>query len=97
MCKLCYCLFNNEVNFVYSKFLYPKRDFANDAMSDDGDSLQSGNPDGKYELFAEVDNTVRDEIKDLVFNGESVDMITTLAVCICYENQLCCSWMFTRC
>ena len=60
----------NKINFVYSKFLYPKRDLSNDAMSDDGDGLQAGNDDGKYELFAEVDNTVREEIKDLVFNGE---------------------------
>ena len=60
----------SDIVFVCSKFLYPKRDFANDAMSDDGDGLQAGNHDGKYELFAEVDNTVREEIKDLVFNGE---------------------------
>jgi len=50
--------------------LYPKRDVASDTMSDDGDSLSTANHDGKYELFAEVDNTVREEIKDLVFNGE---------------------------
>jgi len=55
--------------------LYPKRDVANDAMSDDGDGLQAGNDDGKYELFAEVDNTVREEIKDLVFNGEKSSFI----------------------
>ena len=52
--------------------MYPKRDFASDAMSDDGDGLQTGSLDGKYELFAEVDNTVREEIKDLVFNGNKV-------------------------
>jgi len=39
-------------------------------MSDDGEGLQAGNHDGKYELFTEVDNTVREEIKELVFNGE---------------------------
>jgi len=67
---ICISLFCSDIVFVCSKFLYPKRDFANDAMSDDGDGLQAGNHDGKYELFAEVDNTVREEIKDLVFNGE---------------------------
>jgi len=67
---LYFCCLIHEISIVCSKFLYPKRDFANDAMSDDGDSLQGGNHDGKYELFAEVDNTVREEIKDLVFNGE---------------------------
>jgi len=67
---ICISLFCSDIVFVCSKFLYPKRDFANDAMSDDGDGLQAGNNDGKYELFAEVDNTVREEIKDLVFNGE---------------------------
>jgi len=59
------------MSLLCSKFLYPKRDSANDAMSDDGDGSQAGNHDGKYELFAEVDNTVREEIKDLVFNGEN--------------------------
>jgi len=58
------------LNVVCSKFLYPKRDLANYGLSDDGDSSQAGSHDGKYELFAEVDNTVREEIKDLVFNGE---------------------------
>jgi len=55
--------------------LYPKRDFATDAMSDDGDNLLTGEHDGKYELFAEVDNTVREEIKDLVFNGEQQQLL----------------------
>jgi len=71
-----YCLVS-DISFICSKFLYPKRDFANDAMSDDGDNLQAGNHDGKYELFAEVDNTVREEIKDLVFNGEKALMWET--------------------
>jgi len=65
---ICECSVN-EIGIVHSKFLYPKRDSTSDAMSDDGDGSQGGNHDGKYELFAEVDNTVREEIKDLVFNG----------------------------
>jgi len=44
-------------------------------MSDDGDNLLTGEHDGKYELFAEVDNTVREEIKDLVFNGEQQQLL----------------------
>ena len=63
-----------------SKFLYPKHDFTSDAMSDDGEISQAGNHAGKYELFTEVDNTVREEIKDLVFNGEKA----TLFACMCY-------------
>lgn len=77
-----------------SKFLYPKRDVANDAMSDDGDSLQAGNHDGKYELFAEVDNTVREEIKDLVFNDHSGDLHSdcllagAMSMALCYINRV---------
>ena len=69
--------------------MYPKRDFATDAMSDDGDNLLTGEHDGKYELFAEVDSTVREEIKDLVFNGEQQQLCVIGVLCV-IENPLCC-------
>jgi hypothetical protein len=49
--------------------LYPKRESTDDAASDEADTVMSDEQDGKYELFAEVDRTVREEFKDLVMNG----------------------------
>lgn len=54
---------------ICSKFLYPKQSAPDDTSSDDGEMSRRGQHDGKYELFAEVDDTVHEEIKDLILNG----------------------------
>lgn len=38
-------------------------------MSEEADTVLEEEQDGKYEFFAEVDRTVREEFKDLVLNG----------------------------
>ena len=61
MCQLPIC---------FSKFLYPKRESPTDSLSDDMDVTADVKADGQYELFAEVDRTVREEFKDLSLNGK---------------------------
>lgn len=56
------------INF-YSKFLFPKPDTVDDTASDDSELTRRNGTDGQYELFTEVSETVRDELKDLIFNG----------------------------
>ena len=42
-----------------------------DTASDDSELTRRSRTDGQYELFTEVSETVRDELKDLIFNGSS--------------------------
>jgi hypothetical protein len=49
--------------------LYPKRESPHDTTSNGADVVTDEEYDGKYELFAEVDRTVREEFKDLALNG----------------------------
>lgn len=57
------------VAVCFSKFLYPKRESPHDTTSNGADLVADEEQDGKYELFAEVDRTVREEFKDLALNG----------------------------
>ena len=54
-------------SFLCSKFLFPKQN----AASDEAESTLVGSTDGKYELFAQVDKVIVDEIRDLVLNGKT--------------------------
>ena len=59
--------------FVYfSKFIYPKRETQEDKgdSSEDETTPRARPLDGKYELFTQLDNTIADEICNLVLNGE---------------------------
>jgi len=77
-----------------SKFLYPRRAVSDDTTSEDGDSTARGERDGKYELFAEVDSTLHDEIKDLVFNDHSGDLHSdcllagAMSMGLCYVHRV---------
>ena len=47
--------------------------------AESGEAVRRGESDGKYELFAQVDNAIKEEIKDLVLNGT---IVKTLLVVI---------------
>ena len=55
---------------ISSKFLYPLKSrpehLGPASNEDNGDR---GESDGRYELFAQLDNTVTEEIKELVLGG----------------------------
>ena len=60
--------------FCYSKFLYPlKSDLDQNPQNIDGDQPQPrGEKNGKYELFAKVENTIREEIFSLMTSSIKV-------------------------
>ncbi len=51
--------------FTYSKYIYPKPDAS--GLGDNAEMM--GNKDGKYELFAQLDETIRREISQLILQG----------------------------
>ncbi|XP_071946497.1 general transcription factor IIH subunit 3-like [Antedon mediterranea] len=72
-----------------SRFLYPRR---NSESTDATDEIRSA--DGKYELFALVDNTVMEEFKKLMTESHTGSVHTdtllsgSLAMALCYINKL---------
>ena len=57
--------------FFCSQFLFPKKELAGDlADRANDDAVRRGEVDGKYELFAQLNNSIKDEIKDLILNGK---------------------------
>jgi len=86
------CIIASHVN--YSKFLYPKRDSGNDAGSDDGETTLRGKGDGRYELFANIEETVREELSDLVVNDRSGELHSdcllagAMSMALCYVTRM---------
>ncbi|KAK2168671.1 hypothetical protein LSH36_15g15019 [Paralvinella palmiformis] len=76
-----------------SKFLYAKPETS---VSDrtDSDAGESAPTDGKYELFAQINTTIKDQLKDLILNdpqGELYsDSLMAGVMCraLCYINRL---------
>ena len=62
----------------FSKFIYPKRETQEDkADSSEDETTPRARPlDGKYELFTQLDNTIADEICNLVLNGERLQHVS---------------------
>ena len=62
------------ISFGCSKFLYAKPETS---VSDrtDSDAGESAPTDGKYELFAQINTTIKDQLKDLILNGVEIDLL----------------------
>ena len=57
---------------LLSRFLYPKPVAALEetpAGADKEEEISEGQRDGQYELFTQVDDTIRDQIQDLILTG----------------------------
>ena len=72
----------NNTTIYFSRFLYPKAEESN-LLDVSDDRVQRGEPDGKYELHAQIDNAIKEEIKQLMLDG----IITT-----CLNLYFCCIW-----
>ena len=57
---------------VFSQFIYPEKGEPDNTLSlnDDDDAQPRGDTDGKYELFSQVNNTVVENIKELILGGK---------------------------
>ena len=58
--------------FCFSRFLYPRSDTSEREDEANEERVQRGQPDGKYELHARVNDCVTEELKDLILNGNGL-------------------------
>jgi len=77
-----------------SKFLYPLRALPEHLGSAAQEENDTAEHDGKYELFTQVDNTVRDEIKELVLGDTDTVMSSdcllagAMSMALCYIHRV---------
>ncbi|XP_042297679.1 general transcription factor IIH subunit 3 isoform X3 [Sceloporus undulatus] len=78
-----------------SRFLYPGKHWAAlDLFAEAGESNISGSKDGKYELLTTINETIAEEIKDLMTNTEIKGQQTetllagSLAKALCYIHRV---------
>lgn len=88
--KLCVIAAHSSRN----KFLYPKPDLADETASDDSEHSRRVKGDGQYELFSDVSETIRDEVKDLIYNDTSAELHAdcmlsgAMSMGLCYINRI---------
>ncbi|KAJ7309751.1 hypothetical protein JRQ81_007816 [Phrynocephalus forsythii] len=78
-----------------SRFLYPgKRWAAADLFGEAGEATVSGSKDGKYELLTTINETIAEEIRDLMTNtdikGQQTETLLagSLAKALCYIHRM---------
>ena len=59
----------NYFFIICSHFLYPKSEENTNDVEAVDDKVQRGELDGKYELHAQIDDAIKDEMKQLMLNG----------------------------
>lgn len=88
--KLCVIAAHPSKN----KFLFPKSELSDETASDDSEIMRQTKSDGQYELFAKVSETIREEVKDLIFSDTSGELHAdcmlsgAMSMALCYINRV---------